>query len=75
MLEIVVGFENRHALDSLDARRNGVHDFVGWCYSGIGYTFVLKFNCVAETFAVGIFNVAFVGAIMLRRCVEVPAIN
>jgi hypothetical protein len=75
LLEIVVGLECREALNSVDARRDGIHKFVGGCDSGISDMFMLKFHCVTEVFAVGILDVAFVCAVVLRRCVEVPTIN
>ena len=75
LLEVVVGFEGREALDGLDAGRNGTHEFVSVCDSGICDSFMLEFHGIAETFTVGVFNKTFVSAVVLRRRLEVPSID
>ena len=66
LLEVVVGFECREALDGVDAGQNGTHEFVGVCDGGICDSFMLEFHSIAEAFAVGVFNKTFVSAVVLR---------
>jgi hypothetical protein len=73
--EVVVGLECREALDGLDARRNGTHEFVGGRDSEICDSFVLEFHGIAEAFAVGVFYKTFVSAVVLRQRLEVPPID
>jgi hypothetical protein len=53
-----------HALDSFDKISQCVHHFVGMCDGGIGDAFVLELHCVGQSFALGVFDVAVVCAIM-----------
>ena len=75
LLEIIIGFELGETLNSVDARRNGTHNFVSRRDRGICDVLVLKLHCVAESFAVGVFNKTFVCPVMFRRGVQIPTID
>ncbi len=53
-----------HALDSFDAISQCVHHFVGVCDGGIGDAFVLELHDVGRGFALGVFYVAIMCAIV-----------
>ena len=53
--------------DGLDARRDGVHYFVGRSDGRISDALVLELHSVAKSFTVGVFDVTFVREIMFRR--------
>ena len=62
--QILVGLESGHATNGVDAGGNGIHDFVGRGYRGVGDSLVLKLHSVTEAFAVGVLDVALVGAVV-----------
>ena len=53
-----------HALDSFDAISQCMHHFVGMCDGGIGDAFVLELHGVGQAFALGVFYVAIMCAVV-----------
>jgi hypothetical protein len=53
-----------HALDSFDTISQCMHHFVGVCDGGIGDVFVLELHCVRQAFALGVFYLAIMCAIV-----------
>jgi hypothetical protein len=53
-----------HALDSFDAISQCMHHFVGVCDGGIGDAFVLELHGVRQAFALGVFYVAIMCAVV-----------
>ena len=66
LLEITICFESWEALYGFNAGCMCLHDLVGRLDSGVGDVFVLELHCVAETFAIGGFDVASVCSIVFR---------
>jgi hypothetical protein len=54
-----------HALDSFGAISQCVHHFVGVCDGGIGDAFVLELHGVEQAFALGVFDVAIMCAMIV----------
>jgi hypothetical protein len=53
-----------HALDSFDAISQCLHHFLSVCDGGIGDAFVLELHSVGEAFALGVFYVAIMCAVV-----------
>ena len=75
MLEFVVRVESWETLYSVDARRDGLYDLVGWRDCGVGNAFVLELYRIAEPFTIGCFDMAFVRTVVFRQGVEIPTVN
>ena len=69
LLEIVHlcrGLVNAQSPDCVGTIGHGFHDFVVGRNRGIGDVFMLEAHCVAVAIALGAFDVAFMGAVVLR---------
>ena len=73
--EVSFIFSVAEAANGIEARDYGVDELIGMSDGGVCDTFVLELDGVTQLLAFGVLDVAVVRAVVLGRCIEVPAVD